>query len=654
MSYIPAMATPEDRLATYFDTSQPRRSFDDEQIETIALLLARCSHATEKMAERSPRTYIVFRMVGQRDLVPRLLSEGFGDDWFPVTSRGLPGFLDPRLRTNVVDTQHLILTKSLDLENGQHCNYNSEEQRPFTVHSYIGSGSFGQVRVIESRVTYKRYALKTIRRKIAFGTKSKEVMRSFNAEMKIMKHLQHRHIVRYIGSYTDHKDLGLLMSPVADCDLGAYLEKACKTQKCHPTLRTFFGCLATALSYLHDKGIKHRDIKPKNVLVHNASVLLADFGISHDFLDTTTGATTATQRYCSPEVANYEGRNASADVWSLGCVFLEIQSALQLKDLIWVKAYYEVHGTGSTHYHANPEATLDLLGELQTTALDDMHARPLTWIEHMLTLNRRVRPTAAEVINQITSADSEVSFLYSCDQCSYPSSEPESEYSVENDTIDARQPTQNSDDQQVTNPAMLEPRFPGVSHDPLPRTPPRGQCSERSLPVFSDAATPLILGPSSENVDRPTNEWPCRERDTMIQKNEDRIERAVDQREHLDKTAVPVGDDSGPRASSSQVVVEVRTTPGFFEPTIASSCSKTSTATIGSIAMSSTDQIPQCVDASPGGCDWSEIQDLYTEIDGFSKGPHTFDIGNYSIDWNALVPNIVICCTESILETHSM
>lgn len=244
--------------------------------------------------------------------------------------------------------------------------------------------------------------------------------------------------------------------------------------------------------------------------------------------------------------------------------------------------------------------------------------------------------------------------MYSCDQCSYPSSEPESEYSVENDTIDAHQPTQNSDDQQVTNPATLEPRFPGVSHDSLPRTSPLGQSPGRSLPIFSDAATPVILGPSSENVDRPTNEWPCRERDTMLQKNVDRIERTVNQREHLDKTAVPVGDDSGARASSSQVVVEVRTNPGFFEPTIASSCSKTSTATLGSIAVSSTDQIPLCVDASPGGCDWSEIQDLYTEIDGFSKGPHTFKIGDYSIEWNALVPNIVICCTESILEIRGM
>ena len=651
------MATPEDRLAAYFDTSQPRGPFNDEQIETIARLLARCSHATEKLAGRSPRTYIVFRTIGQRDLVPRLLSEGFGDDWFPVTSRGLPGFLDPRLRTNVVETQHLILTKSLDLENGQHCNYNSEEQRPYTVHSYIGSGSFGQVRVIESRVTDKRYALKTIRRKLAFGTKSKEIMSVFNAELNIMKRLQHRHVVRYIGSYTDRLDLGLLMSPVADCDLGAYLEKACKTPECHPTLRTFFGCLATALSYLHDRGVKHRDIKPKNVLVYNASVLLADFGISRDFLDTTSGPTTATQRYCSPEVANNEGRNASTDVWSLGCVFLEMQLALQLKDLIWVKAYYEAHGTGLTHYHANPEATLDLLGELRTTILDDMHARPTTWIKDMLTVDRQARPTAAEVTNQITSTDSQVGFLYSCDQCSYPSSEPDSVESTEDVTTDVHHPAQNSENQQVTNAATLEPGSPEMPYDHLPRTPPGGQSSESSLPFRSGAATPVILGHSPGDVDRPTDELLCREVDKTIQKNEDRIERTVDQREDLAKTAVPFGDDFGPRASSPHVVVEPRTTSGIDESTIASSCSKASTAALGSIAVSSTDRIPRGVFASPGGSGGSNIQDLNTEMDGFCKGPYAFRIINFGnevvVTWNALVPNIVVGCTKSILKTRS-
>jgi hypothetical protein len=82
----------------------------------------------------------------------------------------------------------------------------------------------------------------------------------------------------------------------------------------------------------------------------------------------------------------------------------------------------------------------------------------------------------------------------------------------------------------------------------------------------------VTLGPFSEDIDYPTNKGPCREVDMMRQKNEDRIERTVDQKEHLDKTTtVSVGDNFGPRASAPEGAVEPRTTSGFDELTTASS-----------------------------------------------------------------------------------
>jgi len=59
---------------------------------------------------------------------------------------------------------------------------------------------------------------------------------------------------------------------------------------------------------------------------------LADFGLSRSFApqdhSQTDGPTARTPKYCAPEVYNYEYRGRSADVFSLGCVFVEILSAL--------------------------------------------------------------------------------------------------------------------------------------------------------------------------------------------------------------------------------------------------------------------------------------------------------------------------------------
>jgi serine/threonine protein kinase len=658
------MATPEDRLAAYFDTSQSGEPFTDEQIETIALLLARCSHATERRAGRSPRTYIICRMIGQCDLLPRLLSEGFGDDWFPVSKAGLPGYLDPRTKTKIFETQHIILTKSLNLENGRHCHFGTAEQHPFDIQSRIGSGSFGQVHVVESRVTHKQYALKTVRRSKAFGTKSKEIMSIFKSEMKIMKGLRHKHIVCYIGSYTDRNDLGLLISPVADCDLEEYLEKACKTPNHHPTLRTFFGCLATALSYLHDEEIKHRDIKPKNILVHKANVLLADFGISHDFLDTTTGPTIATQKYCSPEVANQEGRNASADVWSLGCVFLEIQSALQGKDSDWMNSWYETHGNGSTRYHSNTDGTLDLLRELRSATRDDMHARPLNWIEHMLTVNRRARPTAAEITNQITSADSLVSFLYSCNQCSYPSSEPGSVEYTEIGTLDAHQPAQDSDAQQVTTKAMPTTTSSQVSLDPSRCTTSERPSPVRNLPSSAQslssipsAPTAVLYGPSLEHADAQMITRATREVGREVNsegKSERKVKsRVVKHSKHRGRASRDLREDAG-SVSPPQGILTTTLTSGLGGLSIESSRSAAPPTVLESIAVSRTAQIPKCIDYLPESDEWPRTNSLYKDQDGFSKGPHKFTFKDQVTSWEGWVPNVVIYCTQEMSRISRM
>ena len=119
------------------------------------------------------------------------------------------------------------------------------------------------------------------------------------------------------------------MEPVADIDLRRYLMRDPFPIKDLANLRCFFGCLSSAVKYLHEQKCRHKDIKPGNILIKDEKVLITDFGTALDWTeldaDMTDGRPEAyTNAYAAPEVVQARPRNSSADVWSLGCVFLDM------------------------------------------------------------------------------------------------------------------------------------------------------------------------------------------------------------------------------------------------------------------------------------------------------------------------------------------
>lgn len=186
-----------------------------------------------------------------------------------------------------------------------------------------------QLHTCDSAGNGRLYACKRLMR--SQGTKQHKLqLQLFMDELQILRKISHPHTVRLVTSYTDLEVFALVLDPVADNSLRDLLNQASSIPLNLGDLtylRQWFGCLASALVHLHDKNVRHKDIKPSNVLLRKGTVYLCDFGISFDctgFDPTTEGPSPRTPGYCAPEVQDATARDYRSDVWSLGRVFCDM------------------------------------------------------------------------------------------------------------------------------------------------------------------------------------------------------------------------------------------------------------------------------------------------------------------------------------------
>lgn len=165
-------------------------------------------------------------------------------------------------------------------------------------------------------------------------------------EVKTLKNICHNHIIAFVGSYTLDDTLGILLFPLAKYNLWTYMKTICKHNRTQQgeditphkyvaRLKGYFACLCHALLYLHEreKPIKHRDIKPENILIDAfGTVILTDFDISKEYRSreaaVTSGKTMCTVKYAPKETLSGRNRDLDSDIFSLGCVFLEMATVM--------------------------------------------------------------------------------------------------------------------------------------------------------------------------------------------------------------------------------------------------------------------------------------------------------------------------------------
>lgn len=216
----------------------------------------------------------------------------------------------------------------------------------------IGTGAFGKVTKVQKRNDKQTvYARKKIKLRSSEIPNEVELLRRAGP-------WRHPHVVQLVEHYMrpgmPMDSHFIVMLPVAEKSLQAYiLETEESLDQKSPQSWAQFGprrnwlmssvpCLAGAVAFLDSQGIRHRDIKPDNILVHGKNILLTDFGISFANTGETEGGLTptiGTVKYEPPEAlfgveqtrtpaAGHRSRyGRSGDVWSMGCVMLEMLRA---------------------------------------------------------------------------------------------------------------------------------------------------------------------------------------------------------------------------------------------------------------------------------------------------------------------------------------
>ncbi|KAH7081323.1 kinase-like domain-containing protein [Paraphoma chrysanthemicola] len=250
----------------------------------------------------------------------------------------------PRERFADDQSQHSEDTQGeLALEENQDYIIEDVKRLPLKHVDFLGTGhNTFVVKVLDTK-TGAVFAKKSIRYP---GAKVRgEHEESFNNEVSITRSLKgRRHIVQLFATYVTKREVGLILQPAADGgNLADYLfhyEEAMEHQTPGSDVATMtaaleraFGCLANALAYIHTQEIRHRDVKPENILMHGHSVVITDFGASKNArlpgMAITEGVVDfQTRKYSAPEVLRSERRSFEADVYSMGCVFLEVYCKL--------------------------------------------------------------------------------------------------------------------------------------------------------------------------------------------------------------------------------------------------------------------------------------------------------------------------------------
>lgn len=255
----------------------------------------------EWIQERARKIFLILLELGSPEKIFQVVDNLLDDNDLPVdqeTVVGL-GLESSSLEKRFLKKQYMFLLRPL--KGGKHVDYSEDETVALeAVGAKRQVNGDNCVRILGSaypgmvidKVYFPRNPQELFTRvQVPLGGDGENDGRTSEREtfleaVEVSKTATHKHIVKIHASYTHQQHGYALLTPSCDLDLSQFIKHPPNTFRSLPKQRRrrvlleWLHCLATALTYMYDKGVAHRDIHPRSIVIDQASnnILFASIG----------------------------------------------------------------------------------------------------------------------------------------------------------------------------------------------------------------------------------------------------------------------------------------------------------------------------------------------------------------------------------------
>jgi hypothetical protein len=185
----------------------------------------------------------------------------------------------------------------------------------------LGRGGMAEVFLARYRGPESFEKRLVIKRVLPERSRDRAFLTLFFEEARLHVSLSHGNLVPVFDFGRVGNLYFIAMEYVPGTDLGAILGRGALS----PAEVAYVGVeLCRGLGYVHRRGLVHRDVTPRNVLVSTeGEIKLSDFGVALASQATGQGGLRGTPAYMAPEQARGEALDGRADLYALALVLIE-------------------------------------------------------------------------------------------------------------------------------------------------------------------------------------------------------------------------------------------------------------------------------------------------------------------------------------------